>query len=238
MKFNPTDKTDSIVAQIDFLLFGDSTNFNSKYSLVDRARNVNLEMDEVVVALFKADSNWTWDDIDNSNFPIATGDLVANQDHYSLPDKTLAINMVRIKDKSGNYQTLDAVNRKELNDAELRNKGIPSYYYKLGAAIFPVPVPDYGSTGGIEVQYQRGANHFVGTATDDEPGFASIFHEILPIGAAYRYAFANGMDNKAAMLKQMKDEKMRSIEEHYQSRSKDSNVSIKLKRTSRSVGIL
>src|SRR3990172_7051999 len=100
MKFNPTDKAVSIIADIDFLLFGDSSVLNTDYSLTDRTRAVNLAWDEAVAELYKADPNHKWDDTSNADFPFATLDLTANQDHYTLLDSALVIHRVRMKDSS------------------------------------------------------------------------------------------------------------------------------------------
>lgn len=232
MKFNSTDKSDSIISDIDFLLFGDSSTLNTDYSLTDRTRNINIVYDEAVAELYKADPNFNWDDSTNTDFPIATKDLVANQDHYTLLDSSLIIHRVRIMNREGKYQTLDPVLRRELDDSELEATGTPEKYYKVGSAIFPVPIPDYGGTGGVEVEFQRGANHFTTSDTDKEPGFNSQFHQILSVGAALRYALANGMRDKASQLSAIKEQIRTSIREHYQSRSPDERPRLRLRRRS------
>jgi len=237
MKFNPTNKSDSIVAQIDFLLWGDSTTFNTAYSLIDRTRNTNLSYDEIVPFLFRADPNLMWDDTNNADFPLATIDLVANRSHYTFPDGSLVINRIRIKDQNGEYKTLTPKLRRELSDEELKATGEPDKYYKIDNAIFPVPVPSYGATAGVELEFQRGANHFASTDTDKSPGFASQFHEFLPVGAAYRYAIANGLKEKAAFLMNEMNRIKTGILEHYQRRSPDERPKFRLKRTYPQAGL-
>src|SRR5450759_2742472 len=149
MQFNPTDKSNSIVADIDFLLFGSSETLNTDYSLIDRTRNVNIALDETVAELFKADPNFMWDDTTNPDFPIATLALEANRDNYVLPDSSLVFNRVRVKDPNGNYMTLTPCLRRELSDSELDANGTPSKYYKIDNAVFPIPVPNYGAAGGV-----------------------------------------------------------------------------------------
>ncbi len=232
MKFNPTDKSDSIIADIDFLLFGDGSTFNSDYSLEDRTRNVNIALDEVVAELFKADPNFMWDDTTNPDFPIATLDLTVYQDHYTIPDESLVIHRMRVKDKNGNFVTLEPVMRRELTDSELASYGVPSKYYKIDNALFPVPIPDYGATGGVELEFQRGANHFTTSDTDKKPGFNPQFHQYLSISAALRYALANGMKEKATFLMNEKERIRQKIEEHYSRRSQDEKPKLKLKRQS------
>lgn len=228
---DPTTHT-GIIQMIDFLLFGDGTKNNSDYSLEDRTRNVNLAYDEAVAELFKADPNFVWDDTTNDDFPIAKLDLTANQDHFTIPDATLVVHRIRVKDKNGKWKTLTPKLRRELSDSELEETGSPRSYYKIDNAFFPVPIPNYSSTLGIEIEFQRGANHFKSTDTTATPGFASIFHAFLPVEAARLYALANGMSEKVQFLGEEKERIKRAMLEHYEKRSPDLRPGLKLRRDS------
>lgn len=232
MQFNPTDKSISLVADIDFLLFGDGTTFNSDYSLIDRARNMNVAMDEIIAELFKADPNFMWDDTTNPDFPIATLALVANQDHYTLPDASLVFHRVRVMDQNGQYKTLRPVLRREVSDSELNATGMPTKYYKIDNAIFPVPTPSHGAGNGLEIEFQRGANHFAADDTTKAAGFASQFHQFLSVSAALRYAKANGMKEKVTMLTADKESIRLAVRNHYQMRSPDEKPKLKLTKQS------
>src|SRR3990167_10106497 len=243
MQINPTDKSISIVGDIDFLLFGSSATLNTDYSLVDRIRNVNIAWDEVVAELYKADPNHKWDDTSNSDFPIATTSLDANADHYVMLDSSLVVHRVRMKNRDESaWLTLTPALRSELTDTDLNSTGEPSKYYKLGGAIFPLPVPDYGVAGGVELEFQRGGNHFTTTDTTASPGFNSQFHQVLSIKAAKRYALANNMSEKVEMLDRMLNGDnnevgiMKKMIEHYQLRSPDEKPRFKLKRNTRGYG--
>lgn len=229
MYFNPSDKSNSIIADIDFLLFGDGTVFNSAYSLIDRTRNVNVAWDEAVAELYKADPNYKWDDTTNTDFPFATTDLVAGQDHYTLLDSALVIHRVRIKDQNGKYKTLDPVHRRELSDSQLEASGTPNKYYKSDGAVFPVPIPNYSAAGGVELEFQRGANHFSTSDTDSKPGFNPQFHQFLSVSAALRYASANDMNQKTNQLGIVKEAIKISMREHYQLRSPDERPQLRFK---------
>lgn len=230
MQFNPTNKAISIIGMIDFLLFGSSATLNTKYAIADRTREVNNSWDEAVAILFKADPNYKWDDITNSDLPIATLDLEANQDHYSLLESALVLNRVRMFDESGNFKTLEPVHESELSDDELKAVGEPTSYYKLSGVVFPVPIPDYGGTNGVELRFQRGANHFTVNDTTAEPGFNSMFHQYLAVGAALVYAEGNGMTKKIAVLGAKKTAIADAMRTHYQLRAPDEKPKMKLKR--------
>lgn len=230
MQFNPDDNSISIIADIDFLLFGNGDTFNSEYSLDDRTRNVNIAYDEAVAEIFKADPQYKWDDTTNSDFPIATTNLTANLDHYTMPDSTLVVNRVRIKDENGEFITLDPAERRELTDDDLNDTGEPEKYFKLGGTIFPVPVPDYSATSGVELEFQRKGNHFETTDTDTSPGFNSQYHQFLSVGAALRYAMANGMSEKVNMLTSLKEQIRKDIINYYEKRSPDQRPKLELKK--------
>ena len=239
MQFNPTDKSISIVGDIDFLLFGDSASLNTDYSLIDRTRNVNIAWDEAVAELYKADPNHKWDDTTNIDFPIATTVLTSGLDHYTMLDSSLVVHRVRMKDAQGNFITLVPKLRRELTDIELNATGTPDKYFKLGEAIFPLPVPDYGVAAGVELTFQRGGNHFTTADGDknDSPGFNSQFHQILSISAALRYALANGMSEKTQQLQDMKEDIRSKMVEHYQLRSPDEKPRFRLARSTRGYGL-
>jgi len=229
MQFNPTDKSISIIGMIDFLLFGSSATLNTKYAIADRTRETNNSWDEAVAIMFRADPNYKWDDTTNSDLPIATLDLIANQDHYSLLESALVINRVRMFDSQGDFKTLIPVNEVELSDDELKAVGEPTRYYKLSGVVFPVSIPNYGGVGGVELRFQRGANHFSTTDTTAAPGFNPMFHQYLAVGAALVYAIANGMTKKIQVLSAQKTAIADAMREHYQLRSPDEKPKMKLK---------
>lgn len=232
MQFNESTNQTGIIQHIDFLLFGDSSTLNTDYSLKDRTRNINLSYDEAIAELFKADPNFMWDDTTNTDFPIATLDLTSGQDHFTTPDGSLVVHRIRAKDSSGNWKTLTPKLRRELTDKELEATGSPTAYYKIDNAFFPVPIPNYSSSGGIEIEFQRGGNHFDSTDTTETPGFASIFHPFLAYGAALQYAIANGMSEKMTVLSAEKEKIKRAMTEHYQNRSPDDRPGMRIKKQS------
>jgi len=237
MVFSDSSTKQGLIEDIDFLLFGSSAVFNTDYSLADRVRNINIVWDEAIAELYKADPNHKWDDTTNTDLPFATLTLTSNLDHYDLLDSALVIHRVRMKDRAGVLKTLIPVLRSELTDDELNSTGEPEKYHKIGGVVFPVPVPNYGYADGVELEFQRGANHFVSTDTDKSPGFASQFHQFLSVGASLRYAIANGLKNKIAQLRADKENIRNAMREHYQMRSPDEKPKLKLRRVTKNYGL-
>jgi hypothetical protein len=230
--YSDTIHYQGIIQDIDYLLWGDGKTFNPSYSLEDRTRNINGRYDEITSLLFRADPRWKWDDSNYENLPIGTTELKANQENYAFGDPLLVISKLRVKDRNGDYITLTPRAREELPDSILNGHGDPQYYYKIGNAVFPVPIPDYGMDEGFEITFQRMANYFVSTDTDKMPGFAPNFHRYLSIGAALDHAIANGMTEKINVLTAMLEVKKKEIDEHYNRRSADERPKLTLKRQS------
>lgn len=232
MTFNGANHANSIICDIDFLLWGTSDVFNTSYSLTDRTRSVNAVWDEAIETLYKADPAHKWDDTTNTDLPFATTNLVANQTHYTMLDSMLVIHRVRVKDKNGTMITLKSRLRSELTDDDLNATGSPDKYYKVGGMIFPLPVPTYAFTDGLEVEFQRGANHFATTDTEVSPGFNSQYHKFLSVGAALEYAIANDMTQKVQTLTARKANIQAAMQEHFQLRSPDDKPRMRIKRRS------
>ncbi len=238
MQFNPADKSISLIGDIDFWLFGSSETLNADYSLIDRTRNINKVYDEAVSIMFGADPNHEWDDTTNTDLPFTTLALEANQDHYTMLDTALVINRVRMKDSNGEMQTLTPTLRRELSDSELKATGTPTKYFKKGGVIFPRPIPDYGATAGVELEFQRGGNHFTIGDISESPGFNPQFHQFLSVGAALMYAIANGMTEKKAELHAEKTAIADAMRKHYERRSPDERPRLRLaKRSSKRTGL-
>ena len=136
----------------------------------------------------------------NPTLPIATLDLVANKVSYSIADEHLRISRFRVKDKQGNWKTLQPIDRRDLNDDQLAATGEPDSYDKLGPALLPYPLPDYGAGGGVELTFERGSNYFLTTDTTKTPGIPSPFHGWISLYAARRQAIAKPLTNKIQTL--------------------------------------
>ena len=121
------------------------------YPLADFTRNANFALDRVSSLIMK------WDDTNNTDLPIATTSLVASQQDYGIAVGHLKVLKVRIKDQQGNWVSLDPINRRDLTDSQLTTTaGDPKRYDKVGNSLFLYPKPSYASSGGLEVQFQRG----------------------------------------------------------------------------------
>lgn len=200
---------------IDFLAQTDSV----QYPLADKLRNVNSYYRDVVTAILESQSDWDFDDTQNSNFPIAYSTMVAGQQDYTLPSALIKLLQVEVLDAGGEPHKLTPFDESNLDSAlDSTTTGLPTHYRMMGKSIELYPAPAASSvtlTGGLICYFQRDAAEFTAsTAITTEPGFASNFHRILSIGPAFDFCNANGKSQTAG-LKLRLDELFAGLRKHY-----------------------
>lgn len=166
--------------------------------------------DEAVALIMDSDMRWQFDDSNLSDLPIATTTLTNGQKDYSLATSHLTIDRVECLDNSGNSRLLTPIDQHDVKYLSLTNyypqSGIPLEYDKSSNSVFLYPTPNYTLAAALKIYFTRGPLHFdyslgtftdgTGTVTTSSPGFNSLFHMIIPLIAAKRFALANGKENK------------------------------------------
>lgn len=206
MQFSdPTTKT-GLVEDTYFRIWGNSDDHSADYPLADIARYINRYYDMVVTKILQSDKTWNWDDTNKTDLPIKDLNIVSGQLDYSIPgSEYLKVSRVEIKDQNGNWQQLefftsDMLVRRALKDLSGQS-GVPQRFRLQANSLFFDVTPNYSSTLGLRIFYQRNVDYFVSTDTTKKPGFAEMFHVILSKGAALEYCLgATGMDEKVSML--------------------------------------
>lgn len=196
--------------------------------------SVNIWLDKVFSWILQADKRWSFDDNNQSDLPIGTIDLVANQRDYGLSAATI-LNLLKVacKDANGNYKILtsygiDDPNAKDVIE-QRGSAGTPTRYIKHGNAIYLDPKPSYASTAGLRLFFQRNTVPFTTADTTAVPGFAKPFHDILAMGAAYDYLQKEGSARADRLL--LAIEKMKAdLIEFYSARSEDQRPRMTLRR--------
>lgn len=221
MQFSDTSNLTGIVEKIDFELGTDS----NTYTLKDKARECNLAMDEVYNIIFKTDQTFQFDDNNSTDLPIATTDLNQNQTDYTFDVDHLKVLRVEVKNSNGDWTR---IKEKDLKDIETSIKdyrdtaGDPQYYDLFGTQIYLYPPSDTTVEGGLRVHFQRSPSQFASTDTTKKPGFASIFHEYIPIYACWSYCKAKpDLQDKASSYKFRLMELKEEIKDYYSSRNED-----------------
>lgn len=197
----------------------------------DFTRSANGAMDRVTALIQRADNTWSWNDANLSTELLdASTALVSGTQKYAISTSWLKIARVRVKDANGNWITLQPVDRDELSDSQLAASGTPWAYFKLGGYIYLVGTPNYSSTGGLEVQFQRGADYFVVGDTTKAPGFASQFHRLISLYAALDYVEANTIPNRGDVIRNRINAMEAELQQFYADRDRDDRPSLSLRR--------
>ena len=162
-------------------------------------RNANMALDRCTMLALKCDGIWQFDDSNQTGELLdVSSNLVSGTQKYAMSVTWLKIGKVRTKDAAGNWITLIKRDRRQFSDAQLTAPtGTPTFYDIMGGYIYLYCAPNYSSTGGLEIQFERGPSYFVYTDTTKTPGFASPFHRLVSLMAAQDFADANDMDARS-----------------------------------------
>lgn len=223
MVFSDTSTSLGLIQDVTFLLGGVNT---TDYATADRTRNINEHYRQIWHDIFEAYGGWRWDDTNQTDLPQATDSLVSGTATYALPSAALTIHAIEVKNSNGDWVKLDPapaeyINRTTAIDEFLSSNGTPAYYRLLGDTIELFPAPNYASTNGLKVYFDRDISAFAATDTTKVAGFASPYHRVLSIGAALDYALANGMTDKISILSSMYNEYRVNIRKFYSERWRD-----------------
>lgn len=221
MQYNNTSTNSGIVQDIYFKI---NANSNS-YPIADVTRAVNNGLDKVSAIILKADNRWQFDDTNNTTLPIATTNIVNNQQDYQFDSSFLEVVKVLIADEDGNFYpiyNIDANDQSVLSylQNDTNNTARPFRYDIIGNSILLDPRPNYNRTAGLKVYFKRKTSYFTTGDTTKEPGFASHFHEILSLYGQYDYAVAKSLDKREVLKRDIK-EMEKEIASFYSRRLKD-----------------
>ena len=210
----------------------DSSTYTNAQMLVD----INLWYQRVVMTILRSQDDWDFDDSNKTDFPILTGDLVANQQDYSLPTGVLKVKRLEI--------AYDGVTmyKAEPIDVNFISKGtqqtqITQYaqtnrpYYDIQSSsifLYPFPTASTSNNTGMKLWIERSITEFTssdlstGTAS---PGFDAPFHQILAYGAASERAIGKGLAN-ADRINNRLQELLTELSTYYGNKDEDMTWSI------------
>lgn len=142
---------------------------------------------------------WNFDDSNFTTVPIATANLVLNQQDYGLATSHIKILGVEIKESGGNWRPLTEIDELEFsrrneslsayyNNGGTAITGTPLEYNLIGTSVFLYPTPSYNSTGGIKIRFQRPPSYFATTDTTKVAGINELHHTYLTDYATWKYS--------------------------------------------------
>ena len=235
MQFSDTDTKLGIIQDIATWCFSNSDNDNTtSYPLADKVRNANAWYEQVVSLIMLSDNRWEWDDVNQTDLPIATSALVADQQDYGLDAAVqYKITRVEILDSSGSAIQLKPISQTDKRGTALTEyqstAGTPAEYDLIGNSVFLYPKPNYSKAAGLKLYFQRGASYFTSSDTTKAPGFNRMFHRIIPMGASLDWISVNHSTSpKIPLLERRIEEMKKGIINFYSTRHRDSKPNLKL----------
>lgn len=180
MVFNDSSSEDAVVQEV-WRICGASAN---TYSLKAITARVNSALDRFYAIALMEDADWQFDDPNQTTLPIATTNLVSGQYDYTFASEFLIVSKAFVKDSAGNWTELALIDQADPASRNLflqpsGNSGIPNKYDVMGNSILIDPIPNYNSTSGLKVIFERTASRMASTDTTKVPGVPSVFHSYL-----------------------------------------------------------
>jgi hypothetical protein len=221
MQYNSNATSQDLVSLANALTKRD----NTKFPLTEKTLYANMGNRIILTEIHNSYGGWKYDDRNNTDFPIATTNLVSAQSNYGLPTDTTQINGVYVKYSGDVWDKLDPITLEQINRQEAEPEfestdGVPRYYRTLSNSIVVYPASNLSVTDGLMIEYSRDISSFATTDTTKTPGFDPIFHESLGVYMAYQYAQINSLDNLKDLKEQWFDSLAR-IKRHYAQKFKD-----------------
>jgi len=165
--------------------------------LKEYTSEVNLALDEIWATIFSVGGTWQWDDSNHSDYPIITTNLVSGQRDYSfVTDQNgniiLDIYKVLVAQPDGTYKEIKPVDAQSEDVSGFYNglntSGVPDKYDKTANGIFLDAIPDYTIDNGLKIYINREGSYFSTSDTTKKAGFSGLFHELISLKVAYKFA--------------------------------------------------
>ncbi|NOQ68473.1 hypothetical protein GQ568_03465 [Patescibacteria group bacterium] len=204
MEFSNTTTKTGALQQIEKLTgLGDGVITGNATYLKQFTGDVNNAYSRVANIILRVDGRMQWDDPNHSNAPASDADLISGQKKYevfeALPTALqdwLQVEKVEILSEDDLGLSLKPIDILDIVDAESEFRdvnGTPEYFDFDGAEVKLYPSPDYAKTDGLTIFFKRSPSYFASTDTTKVPGFATLYHELLPLWASYWWGVSKGL---------------------------------------------
>lgn len=201
---------------------------SSDFSDANMLISINNGIDKVQTLILRSQDEWDYDDRNQSNLPIITTSLVANQQDYKLPTALLKIKRAQITYDGTNWYRLNPIDLNEISEeitttyiANNFNQSQP-YYDIQSNSIFLYPIPSSAVVSGLKLWIDRSGYAFSSaelTAGTLSPGFDRQFHELIALYGSYDYNLSRGRNTET--LKRDIVEFEQKLMDYYGNKQKD-----------------
>jgi len=236
ISFSDTTNKSGLIQNIeDECGFNDGDISGNATKLKKFTADINNAMDEIFALIFKTGGTWQFDDSNHTKYPIITTAINAGQRDYAFTtdeqgNLVLDIYKVMIKNEEGVFVEIYPVDQQSANNANynvdsfsdgLDTEGVPVRYDKTSNGIFLDPVPSYTEAVGLKVFINREASYFTSADTTKKAGFSGLFHYLLVLIPAYKYARIHLSPSDRDRLKIDIGEMKAELIKHYGKRERD-----------------
>lgn len=224
MQFNETTNLTGGIQLIERLTnMGDGAISGDATKLKQFTAAINDGFDMIMPRLLSYTSYIRWDDINHTDQPIGTFNIVSGQSDYQVKedDNSLDIlNITRVKFLQSATETLyQDLTRMTIDNPKATNAmspnsdevGIPNYFLEKGNIMFLYLQPNYSATNGVKIFFEREQSYFASTDTTKEPGVPKPFQQLPFLYAAHEWLLVNKANNTTliqrleAKIKQKED---------------------------------
>ena len=219
-----TEKNGILQACERFTRLGDAGITGTAATLAEFTNYVNLINRNTWVLIFRAYGGWQYDDGNQVDLPASTATLTSGQTSYALPTSALTVRGIEFKDQGGIWKQLRPITEEQIRDRNAmgewnKTPGVPMYYQLVGQTVRIFPSANWTQADSFKVFYDRGSVSFLTTDTAETPGFASEFHDILPLGASCLWFEINTPDDLTyPVLKARYEQKKIDLVNFYQAK--------------------
>lgn len=207
--FSDTTKKNGLIQNCEFWCnLGDAGISGDATLLKVFTARINTGFDRLMPFLLSFSDYLKWDDNNQTDMPIGTFNIVANQSDYTIAQDTNSLDILNITSvrilpsATATYfydlqeMTADDYYAPDAMSPNPTSVGMPVSYLKRGNTIILYPQPNYSATAGAKIAFEREANYFDSTDTTKEAGIPRPFQELLSLYASYDWLVVNKPDNQ------------------------------------------
>lgn len=182
----------------------------ASYPINDLTRRFNAALDRYLQLAYESDSQWPFDDVNQSTAAIVTQNIVSGTNAYKQGSfsgtplnllKLIAVNSAgtSVVLTEENFHDVDF----ETDYVNAASAATVSYYTKYGDFYYLRPKPSYNATNGLRAFVERGAVYMAATDTTRVPGTDARHHMFLCRYTALPYLIENKLPQTQAVSQQI-----------------------------------
>ena len=184
--------SDLIQACESYCGLGDGGISSDSLLLKEFTRHINEANSRVWDMIFSSYGGWQFEDANQDDLPAASITLTSGQTSYPLPEDAVTVRGIEVKDTAGIWTQLQPITEEMIRQYQAmgefyKTSGTPLYYQLVGQSVRIFPASNYTQASSFKVFYDRSMVAFSSTDTTATPGFAGIYHGILPVLASIQF---------------------------------------------------